>query len=276
LPPSLNFALETLVSDIISKEHSATLSRWLRSDAASNVRVNALVAGSGQLLEENLLRGLRSGYDTFKMKVGVSDPAEDLERIKSFRDLACDDIRLRLDANRSFSYDQAREFLTKIATYDIEYVEEPLRDEDIGRLDELGSATGVPIAVDETVAEARSIMHLLNSGSIKAAIVKPTLIGGISSCLQIARQCVEADKKVVITSTFEAGVGVAACLHIAAMLGGELASGLSTLGLLKDTLIEETLVIESGHMKVPDSPGIGVTPSEPRNGKIEDVELEVR
>jgi L-alanine-DL-glutamate epimerase-like enolase superfamily enzyme len=67
--------------------------------------------------------------------------------------------------------------------------------------------------------------------------------------------------RLVITTSLESGIGVAACLHLAASLGdGLMPCGLDTLGLLNDTLIAEDLPIVGGLMEVPTAPGLGVNP----------------
>ena len=63
----------------------------------------------------------------------------------------------------------------------------------------------------------------------------------------------------VITSSIEAGIGLAAELHLAAASPAvTLACGLATLNLLIDDLLIDDLPIRAGFLPVPPGPGLGV------------------
>ncbi len=63
----------------------------------------------------------------------------------------------------------------------------------------------------------------------------------------------------VITSTLEAGIGVAAALHLAAASPAvTLECGLATLPLLIDDLLVNDLPVRTGMIAVPGGPGLGV------------------
>ena len=69
----------------------------------------------------------------------------------------------------------------------------------------------------------------------------------------------------VLSTLFETGVGIASALVAAARLPrvvaarfpAPLAHGLATAGLLEHDLLDEPLVIDSGHMQAPGGPGTG-------------------
>ena len=65
---------------------------------------------------------------------------------------------------------------------------------------------------------------------------------------------------VVVTSTLDSGIGIAATLQLAAALPGpQLAAGLAT-GALLDCDLAKAPLPSGGSLGVPDEPGIGVTP----------------
>jgi len=69
---------------------------------------------------------------------------------------------------------------------------------------------------------------------------------------------VATDMRVTVATLFESGVGVAAALHLAAIVPGDRAHGLSTAGQLASDLLTEGLPIHGGRMAVPSGPGLGV------------------
>lgn len=273
IPPSLGFALETMFFDLAAKAADMPLSRWWNRHAASRVPVNALIPRDDLEFETGVRSKLSQGFKTFKLKVGGGALDTDLERIARLREIAGTDAALRLDANRSLNYRDALEFLRSVSRFNIEYIEEPLLESDLAKLPELAQGTGVSTALDETVRKMERIEDLLASGAVSAVVLKPTMIGGIARCLEMAQLCAKYGTRVVVTSTLESGVGVVACLHLAAILGDQvLPCGLDTLDLLEDTLVSEKLVPSDGYLDVADYAGLGVTMTRPRTGDL--VQLE--
>ena len=85
-------------------------------------------------------------------------------------------------------------------------------------------------------------------------------MGGINASRDIISAAFRQGALATVTTSIDTGVGTAAALHLAAMLPARApASGLATLGLLEDDLIEQALPIENGRMRTLDAPGLGVS-----------------
>jgi L-alanine-DL-glutamate epimerase-like enolase superfamily enzyme len=83
--------------------------------------------------------------------------------------------------------------------------------------------------------------------------------GGLRAGRTIIEHAHAAGLRVVVTSSIESGIGLAAALHLAATLPeGSPACGLATTDLLADDLIVEPLALVSGRISVPAGPGLGV------------------
>jgi L-alanine-DL-glutamate epimerase-like enolase superfamily enzyme len=186
------------------------------------------------------------------------------------RDTLGESISIRLDANRVFGFGQAARFLASVAQFKIEYIEEQLRANQSNRLGDLRAESLVPIALDESLSDCSvgeanwSLRHrtlqLADRGAMDVVIIKPTLAGGLCEVIELARDLSRTNLKMVISSTIETGVGWAATLHLAAALGDTvLPCGLDTLGLLTDSLINESLSVEDGCIHVPTECGLGIT-----------------
>lgn len=260
IAPSVRFGFETAIADLISRMDDAPLSHWLGGHQNSVIPVNAVIGANEPDIEGAVRRISKSGYRSFKLKVSAETAEADVVRVQAVRDLLTYDCTIRLDANRSFTPDGAARFMDRVGTERIEYIEEPLAFEKIDSLEELASRTGVRIAVDESLSDPDLRNELLSSSAVSVVILKPTLLGGLIRCCDIAERAHESGKRVVVTSSLETGLGVAACAHLAAAVtDGITACGLDTLSIFEYSSVNPELQIENGFLRLP-GPGLGVTP----------------
>ena len=259
-PPSVLFGFEMLLGDLAGKKADLSLSRWFFGNALTNVAVNAILAGSTDDIERQLAAKASKGFPAYKIKIDARGVKPALEKIRAVRDRVADDVMIRLDLNRGLDFDEAAALLHLTKDFGIEYVEEPLKEPTTHSLMALREKTGLRIALDETLRDTEKFHDFLKSKACDVIVLKPMALGGINKSLELAKISAKQGLKTVITSTLESGIGVAACLHVAAVLGNDvLACGLDTLGLFQHDIINEDLPIARGHMKVPEGPGLGVT-----------------
>ena len=249
-PAATRCALETALADLAARAADLPLARFLDPAAATTVPCNAVLPADAMVCPP--------GYGIVKVKVGALDPAADRRRLETLFAATPPPVRFRLDANRAWTPRQALAVLSGLPADRIEYVEEPLAATHLDDLDEVHRRCGLLFALDETLADPRRWAEWLRSGSVGAVILKPTLLGGLSPALALAAAARAANKQVVVTSTLETGVGVTACLHLAAAVATA-PCGLDTLRLLDGTLLDEAPRIEGGVMGMPTEPGLGVT-----------------
>jgi len=216
--PSAQFGIECAT---LQFRHAigSTRKLGLFSNTRKRVSVNGLLSGT---LEEVIDRAqaLRdAGYRAAKLKVGRQDPEKDIEMIREVHRVL-NGVPLRLDANRAWDFDTAVTLSKGIANCEIEYIEEPLNAPE--RLPEFVARTGAPVALDESVMEF-GVKHVFLQAKqwAKAVIIKPTLLGGVTGCEQLAYEALEFGLKPVVSSCFESGVGLAALAHLASAITSE-------------------------------------------------------
>ena len=184
---------------------------------------------------------------------------EEIERVASVRDAIGPAMHLRLDANEAWHLEEAIAILSRCVPYDIQYVEQPLQAHDLVGMCTLRQAIPIPLAVDEAVYNQESAYLVLDSEAADILVIKPQLAGGLHVGQQIIQAAIERGIRSVITSTFEAGIGLTAELHLAAASPAvTLECGLATLHLLVDDLLIGDLPIRDGFLAVPTGPGLGV------------------
>ncbi len=133
--------LELALLDLAARKAGLPLARHLFSGAASHVTVNAVLSADTPEAGAAQARRLATqGYGTLKIKVGAERADADLERLRSIRAAVGGGVRLRVDANGSWTEPRAMRFLESAAHLDIEYVEQPLPAHDLEGMaeDELG------------------------------------------------------------------------------------------------------------------------------------------
>jgi o-succinylbenzoate synthase len=257
--PATVFGMETALCDLAAQKADKSLSSWLASEPLVNIPVNYLMTGEADNWIRVASEIKRGGYKTVKIKVGGGEPTRDVAIVRQAVDVLGNDIALRLDANRRWSFDSALQILNDLRECNIEYVEEPLSMGNFPALARLKAETGVRIALDETLAEAGDIESLMAGGLVDVVIVKPTVLGGIRRTLELAEKAHRHGRPVVITSMFESEIGLAALVHLAAAVCVEgTACGLNTMSVFAESHASELLRVEDGAIRVPTGPGLGL------------------
>ena len=227
----------------------------------ARVPVNAVISAKAtKEAAKTALDAKLNGFPCVKLKVGLGlSTHEEIERIAMVRDAIGPAIPLRLDANEAWKRGEAITILSQCVPYDIQYIEQPLKAQDLVGLHTLRKEIPIPIAVDEAVSNMESVYLVLDNQVADILIIKPQLAGGLRIAQQMIQAASERGVSSVITSTIEAGIGLSAELHLAAASPAvTLQCGLATLPLLADDLLSEELPVRDGFLAVPTGPGLGV------------------
>jgi L-Ala-D/L-Glu epimerase len=158
-------------------------------------------------------------------------------------------MSIRLDANGVWSVDEALAALHALEPVGIELCEQPVGDLD--QTEELSRLTLAPIAIDESARAPGA----LESRVCDAVCLKIAGCGGISGLLGAARRARAAGYEVYLASTFDGPLGIAAALHVAAVIEPDRPCGLATLPLFEDR--PDPLPARGGRIRVPRGPGLG-------------------
>ncbi len=254
--PYARAAVSGAWADLRARRDELPLALSLSVRWRDEVSVNALLAGVDQeSLETEAASAVASGFTTIKLKVGASDPVTDIERIRAVRRSA-PDVSLRLDANQGWDRTTATDVLRQVVEEDIAWCEEPTE-----VLDEFGSiesASGVRVAVDESIVSDTDLRHALAMG-LSVVVIKPQAVGGPDRAAASAALAMDSGATVVFTSFMDSAVGVSHALAVASAFGSPVAHGLATTGLLASD-VGPTPAIEDGQMRVSTSSGIGFHP----------------
>lgn len=175
------------------------------------------------------------GEKVAKVKVGLYEAVRDGMIVNVLLE-ALPDLRLRLDANRSWTRAKADGFAKYVAPAlreRIAFLEEPCKTRDESRDFALG--TGIAIAWDESVREADFVVQA--EPGVAAIVIKPTLTGSLVRCRTLVEQAHAAGLTAVISSSIESSLGLTQLARIAHWLTPNTVPGLDTLDLMQTQLL---------------------------------------
>ena len=246
--PSVGMAIESALIDLFMQQGRAAFKAFSAIDSIK-VEVNALVYGNGDEIMAQTDRKLRQGYRSLKLKVGRQPLHSEIGVLKKWFGYLPPSIKIRLDANRSWSLKQACR-LGELPAEAIEYVEEPL--ENPSELSLFFKRTAIPVAWDESLAEMNDSPSEPIEG-LGAVVLKPTVLGGWRVAFRWGRWAAANGVKVVLSDTVSSGIGLWATARLAVALDSQTAHGLDTYQWLAEDLLDPPLSFENGKLTVPSS-----------------------
>jgi o-succinylbenzoate synthase len=245
--------------DLRGKSEGRSLTALL-GGKPSSLAVNALIAAeSAKQAAAEAIEAVRLGFGSLKLKVGRGTLDNDEDLVSAVRQAVGPGVKLRLDPNQAWGTSQAIESIRRLSRYQLEYVEQPVAAADVAGLAEVRRSVPVPVAADESLGSLNDFRHLLRADAADVFVLKAARLGGMKSSLEIAKAAIKAGKSVVVTTSLESDIGVAASAHLAAAVSAHsMAHGLAT-GLLFDAgLTAPRLLPANGALKTPDGPGLGM------------------
>jgi O-succinylbenzoate synthase len=247
LCPSAQFAIEAAGLGLLAKCGGMFLAGLLSDQPGAYVRVNGLITDDAAAAD-SARTFVSHDYRAVKMKVGHRTLDEDIARVHDLSHELPEGVTLRLDANRSWQFQEAVRFVEAVADCRLDYIEEPLADP--SRLSELVKRTGVRVALDESLA-GMTPEELSQHDYVSAIVLKPTLSSGLERTARFMRVAREMKIKAVVSSCFESAIGIAALAQFAAAHGSrDTPAGLDTLTWFKHDLLTEPLSVSGGRISI--------------------------
>ncbi|QYK01222.1 o-succinylbenzoate synthase [Shewanella psychrotolerans] len=167
-----------------------------------------------------------------KVKVGQTSMEDELLLIHQILAIR-PDLKLRLDANRAFTLEQAIDFCACLPLASIEYIEEPCRSAKDNV--QLFQAVGIPFALDESLNDINYQFNMLPG--LTALVLKPMLIGHLNRLQQLIEEAHANGVRAIISSSLETSLGIEALKAISQECTPDEIPGLDTLSAFSSDLI---------------------------------------
>lgn len=231
--PSLCFAVQSALLMIAAKKKEVLPAKFINPAAIECIKLNALLTSDKLAAHPEEIT--KQGFQAVKVKVAVKSIDEEINLINSLIDKWGRNIKLRLDANRNWSFEQAVFFARSVKADCIEYIEEPL--DNAALCPQFFSETGINYAFDESINDG-TFDKSINYNGLKTLIIKPAVVGSFYKLSELLASAHMKKYNSVFSSTFESGVGLNAIANLAAAFAGDSIHGLDTFSwFTNDTLL---------------------------------------
>ncbi|NCD69881.1 mandelate racemase/muconate lactonizing enzyme family protein [Mucilaginibacter agri] len=254
---TIKSAFDIALYDIASKAAGLPLYKYLggerrpvESDITIGISTPEIMAAKATVFKNN-------GATILKVKLG-KDAKGDVERIRQIREAVGPEIKIRIDANQGWSFEDAVFALQGMAGYNIQFCEQPMRTWHDDKLPELMDLSPVKIMADESVYNHHDARKQINSGSCDYVNIKMAKSGGIFEAKKIHDEAASKDVPCMMGGMLESRIALSAKLHFVYASPNIKFYDMDTcmLGHLEDPCIGG-VSYDGYHLHISDAPGIG-------------------
>ena len=219
------WTLEVAVWDLVGRALGEPLWRLLggRSESLVAYASSAERVGADERVRRCV--ALRdSGIRAVKLRFGDEDWRRDVEVVEAVRAAVGAQMRIMVDANQGWRMPGDRSPRWDVATaiacaralepLEVEWLEEPLRTDDVAGYAALRRGTSLRLAAGEMVREAAQARDLVVRGGVDVIQPDVVLAGGIGGCRRIAALA-DLHGRTWSPHTWSNGYGLVANLHAA-------------------------------------------------------------
>lgn len=260
-------AIEIALHDLIGRATGRPAYMLLGGKKRSRMPLLGVI-GTGELASD--LKQAESqkaqGYTAFKIKIGIDAPLRDAERTRAICALIGAGSLISADANQGYSVEQAVQYVRAIAGSRLDFLEQPVRGEDVAGMAQVAAAAGnIAIGADEGLHSLNDIRLHHERSAARGASLKTIKLAGMRGVLEAGRLCDNLSMQVnVAAKTGESSIACAAAMHVAAALPQIAWSLTLTHQGLADDLIARPIPTADGHVETTERPGLGIEVDEER------------
>ena len=254
--------------DIFGKITGQPVGRLIGGRYKERVRPYAsLLMDQPEPLRDHLLSIKAQGFRAFKMgwgPFGRVSAALDEAIVKTAREAVGDDAQLMVDAGGSDAYwpngyKWALRTADMLASYNVDWFEEPLKPDALDDFIALRRNAPLPISGGEVLTRRQSFQPWLQGGAFDIVQPDVTKVGGISEERRIAQMAQDNGIR-FIPHGWNTALGLAADLHLAsAFPDTDLVEYIAGSPYVDELTQEGFHLDPDGMLPIPDAPGLGVT-----------------
>lgn len=218
-------------------------------------KVNAYAGGidlnfSEKKLLDNIQGYLDKGFEAVKIKIGKSDPEEDLARVAAVRNKIGSERKFMVDANYSLTIEEAIHLGKSLKQHNIMWFEEPTIPDDYQGYATIADNISVPIAMGENLHTLHEFGYAIKQAKLSYLQPDASNIGGITNWLKVASLAKQNNLTVCSHGMHE--------LHVSLMASQSNSGYLEVHSFPIDEYTKHPLKIENGMAIAPDIAGHGV------------------
>jgi L-Ala-D/L-Glu epimerase len=212
---TIKSAFDMALYDIAAKYANQPLYEFLGDTKKEMLTDITVGIGSPEIMAAQAKAFVEKGATILKIKLG-KDVATDVERIKKIREIIGNKIKMRIDANQGWTFEDAKKALTQLGQYNIEFCEQPMRTYNDEYLPELMRLSPIKIMADESVYNHQDALRLIKNNACHYINIKFAKSGGIHEALKIIAVAKENNIPCMMGGMLESRVALTAFAHFAA------------------------------------------------------------
>jgi len=202
---------------------------------------------------------MRKTHNELKDDIFYSKVENYVEMVKQCREAVGNDFDLCLEVHRSLNPSEAIAFARAVEKYRPLFIEDPIAPDNIDVMADVARSINIPISTGERYINIQEFEMLMARKG--ARYLRPDLcaLGGITPSKKVAAMA-EANYVGIIPHNPLGPVSTAACLQLDACIPNFTIQEFPSFYEAGDEgkMLKEPLVVENGHIIIPDKPGIGI------------------
>ncbi len=205
----LQCAIDIAAYDIWAKRQNKKLYEALGLRLNPSIRSNYTIG----IDEPEIMAKKMSEFDfpIYKIKLGTPD---DVEIVKYLRSKT--EATFRVDANCAWGVDEAVNNINELKKLNVEFVEQPLKADNMDGMRELKKQSVLPLMADESCIKASDVAKC--AGLFDGVNIKLAKCGGISPALGMIKEARSKNMNVMMGCMTESSIGISAIGHLTPLL----------------------------------------------------------
>lgn len=246
-------AIDVALWDIIGKAANMPLSKLfggMRDSVDTYASSGLWLSDSVDAIVEEAQHFVATGFRAMKIRIGSSERATDVARVRAVRDAVGSDVDLYVDANQGLTPKDAIRLGRQLEEFNLVWFEEPVAYTDLAGHVMVRTALDTPIASGETEYTRFGMQQYLDAGAVDVLMPDLQRMGGFS----------EFRRAAALASTHNVPVSPHFFTEYSLSLAGSLPNCVSVEHVdWFQPLFNESLELVDGQLVIPDRPGTGFT-----------------
>jgi L-alanine-DL-glutamate epimerase-like enolase superfamily enzyme len=212
-------AVDVALHDLCARSAGQPLWRWLGGQTSRTLFTNMTISvDTPEIMANRAREAVQAGFDALKIKVGL-DAELDRKRVLAVRAAVGAKITFRLDANQGWSESEASALIPWFAEHcgPIDFIEQPVKADQIDALARLVQISPVPLVADESAMTITQASQVIEKKAAHALSVKLIKAGGVAQAREILDLAAQHNVPCLMSCMFEVGAGFQAAAHLASI-----------------------------------------------------------
>ena len=217
-----------------------------------------LAYGAPEDVAAQARRGVEKGYTVFYVKVGIDFDAE-LPMVAAIREAIGPKRKIRIDANGSWSVNEAVRYLAEFDRFRIDFAEQPVWPDPVEGMVELRGRTPVAFSANEGLWQVCNVHRAIKLRAADVLCFSSNFVGTLAQFHRLSHQAHLEGLKVCRHTHGELGLMAAASHHVCLTLPNIVDGNQQTAEMMADDILTHPLPIAFGpDWGVPEGVGLCV------------------